>query len=1127
MSMTVGELVATFDVDASGAVTGITQAEAAVAGLQRNVDGTWRDMSGNAVRSGAEIGQALGNGIRVSLDEAIGEMHPQFAVDGDTNPADAEVRALVQRISRLSATIDVNAPVGTVSAELDTIRAELQSLATNHPNITVGANATTALAGLETVRQAVDSLNGRHPQVAVQTNAPAAVAALTAVRLAADRTGASGGPGRLASMLSSVGNSLGSVAADAASTGAQFAAMSGPVSSLVATLVNIVPAAAIATTALLAVAQAAAVIKIGTSGIGSALKAAFAPAQGGGGGAASGASQVANSLQAVRDATVQAAAANHSAEEQVATDERAVTTAQQAAKQAQLDLTAARQQAARDLQDMNNQLTDSVLSQRQATLNLQEAQEQLAQVKATGADADSQQMQEAQLAADQAAQQVKEATLAQQRQTTDTAAANKAGVSGSKGVVDAQAQVVKSQQDIRDSVQQLADAQASMARTAAQGLEAIQKAQQAANTSTAAGAGGVDAYAAAMAKLAPNAQAFVRQVVALGPAWTALKLDVQQRLFAGLATSLKSTASSVLPTLRKELVSSAGALNDMAKGVLSSAKGLADSGVLGTAMHAASTGLHNLSGIPGLVVTAFGQLAAAAGPEFDKITASVGRAAGQIGKALTGAFKDGSLTKAIDDAVQLIGEIITVGKNVGGILMSVFKATSSSGGSFLDVLKTISGALNKAFASPAVQSALKALFGVINDLATTAAPLLMQALGVIAPVLTALGPPAKVLISSLGKMLSPIIKALGPILLAAAGAVGALVTGLAPLLPVIGQVIAGFGPALTPIIKGVTTILQQMAPIVVSLAAALMGMLGPILAQLPTIMTPLVSIITTLTGALLPILTQLITALAPSMATLGKSFGQILVALAPVITQWGVLITDCLQVITPMLPPIIKLIGQLATLMTGQLARQITLVVVPALKLMADVMSGHFKDAGADAKKLMNGIITVVKSIPGVALKALGDIGTALYGAGKGLIEGFLSGIVSKITNVKTTLSDLTNDIPSWKGPASLDAKLLTGNGQLIMGSLIGGIASKVPALHAQLTGITGSIGGMAPGLGALSAGRSGSSMAAAPASSAPIYLTVTLAGTQLGRALVDPIRKTVQDIGGGSVQVAFGTGRR
>ena len=63
---------------------------------------------------------------------------------------------------------------------------------------------------------------------------------------------------------------------------------------LVGTLANIAPAAAVGATAVLSLASAVAAIKIGTSGIGAALKAAFAPAKSGGGGAAKAANQAAD-----------------------------------------------------------------------------------------------------------------------------------------------------------------------------------------------------------------------------------------------------------------------------------------------------------------------------------------------------------------------------------------------------------------------------------------------------------------------------------------------------------------------------------------------------------------------------------------------------------------------------------------------------------------------------------------------------------------------------------------------------------------------------------------------------------------------------------------------------------------
>lgn len=883
--------------------------------------------------------------------------------------------------------------------------------------------------------------------------------------------------GTLNSMLGSLGSALAGAAGQAAQAVGMFGAGAPAAAGLIATLVNIVPAAAIATTALLSVAQAAAAIKIGTSGVGSALKAAFADTASGGGAAAG---------------------ATH----RVADAEMALTAAQRQARQAQQSLNDARRQAARDLQDMNNQLVDGQLAQRQAVLDVTDAHNKLLQDQAAGSGATADQIAQDQLAYDQAVQHLAEQSLATKRLTSDTAAANRAGVAGSQKVKSAQDQVLQSQQALIRSQEALKD-----------------------SMSGGGGGGGVNALAAAMAKLAPNARAFVREVIALKPAWSALKLDVQQHLFAGLAGSLKSTASTLLPTLRRELVSSAGALRDMGLGVLSAAKGLGTSGTLGQAMHSASAGLHNMAGIPGLIVTAFGQLAAAAGPQWEKLTARIGTGAASLGKALGAAFKSGALTEAIDTAVSLIKEIGAIAINVGKILFSVFQATSTSGGGFLGVLKTISGALAGVFASPAIQSGLKALFSTMQALGATAAPLLVQALSVIAPVLTALGAPAKVLIGALGKGLSSIIKALGPVLLAAAGAVGALVDGLAPLLPIIGTIVSDLGPALTPIFSALTANLQQMAPIISQVANNLMAQLGPILKNLPAIITPIMGIFTMLAAKLLPLLLSLLVQEAPALQQLGTSFGQLMVALGPLIAQWGVLMADCLEAILPILPPIITLIAKLAEIASGQLAKQITLIVVPALQLLTDILSGNFKTAGRDAKTLVAGIITVIKGLPGVALKALGAIGTALVGAGKGLIQGFLDGILSKITNVKTTLQDLTNSLTSWKGPASLDARILGPNGALVMQGFMDGISSKVPALRSQLGGLTAGLPGMAGGLG-LAPGSMSRSAPAGGGSMQPFVLSVVMDGHQVAEALVDPLRRVVKNRGRGSVQVAFGTGK-
>ena len=66
------------------------------------------------------------------------------------------------------------------------------------------------------------------------------------------------------------------------------------------------------------------------------------------------------------------------------------------------------------------------------------------------------------------------------------------------------------------------------------------------------------------------------------------------------------------------------------------------------------------------------------------------------------------------------------------------------------------------------------------------------------------------------------------------------------------------------------------------------------------------------------------------------------------------------------------------------------------------------------------------------------------------------------IGKLKDKLSVVTNLIPKHKGPMVVDAKLLTPNGEAIMGGLLRGIQSQVPALERTLGGITNRVPAMA-----------------------------------------------------------------
>lgn len=969
------------------------------------------------------------------VDRSLKGLAGTIRVQADVRPAERDVRAMVRRLNALRVNITCNIPIERAQQQLDEIQQRIRAVSRMRANPSVRIESADTLVALRSIISLIERIDRAHPSVRVDAHTATAEAQLRRLDRAQSDAGRNNSLSRLSTMLGGIGaaassaaGGMGSVAASAGLITAVLGAAIPVVAGLVAVLAQIAPAAAVGVTAALSLGAAFAAIKIGTGGLGSAFKAAFAPAVGGGGAAVNTARQVADAQRALKDATQQAAYANQQAAQETARAERQVADAQKAARQAQADLNAAREQATRDLQDMNESLKDAYIDQEQAILDVRTAQKQLDADQQAGAGDDT--IRQDQINLERAKQRLEEQDIATKRLKEDTDKANKAGVDGSQTMIQARQKVADANQTVADQEQALADARTQQARTAAQGLENIQKASEALAAAGQKAGGGVAKLDNALAKLAPNARAFVQQVIALRGAWTALQQDVQNRLFAGLAASLRTTATAVLPGLRTGLVGTAGALNAMALGAAAAATRMARNGTLGQALAGANTGLRNLKNLPGQVVTALFQIGAAAAPAFDRLTAAAARGATSISGKLEAAFKSGRLEHAIDQAVALIKQIGVIASNVGHILGSIFSAANQSGAGFLNTLTVITGALAKAFDDPAVQAGLHALFQTMSLVARTAGPLLIQALQTIAPVITALAPPVQQVVRLLGGELGRIITALGPVLVTAAQAVGRLLVAMAPLLdvvpvllPPLGTLISALAAGLVPVAVALQPVLMAAAGAIGQLAVAvapLLPVIGQMIASLGPILTPILQIIGQAFVALAPVLAQLGRSLLPPLAkittTLAGAFKQmapvvgkalqqlgsqglmpIVVGLAAVISQlvdqyadqWLNMFQMLLPVIPQLIPVVIQLgqsLGQILlavapllpqiTLLTAQLITRLLPAILPLLPVLARLEIVFLR--------LVTGAITGIV-IPGI--KALVAVAQGLQAALQPMID--------------------------------------------------------------------------------------------------------------------------------------------
>ncbi|NUV65644.1 peptidoglycan DD-metalloendopeptidase family protein [Streptomyces sp. CAI-121] len=844
----------------------------------------------------AKINDAAYKRVEKALDKLTADRFVQIRATLDTRVAANELRGLTQR-QRVRLGVDVDTRVA--ANDLANLTRRRTARITARADTT---GAATALAAL--TRDRVTNVRVRTIGLSALTGSLSSLGSAS---------GSGAGLGRLS-------GGIGSLAAAAVLALPQVAALGSAVAQLG-------PLAAVAAPGVLTLATAFGAIKLGTAGVGDAIKAAFDPAP----------TEAKAAITATRQVeTAQRSLAN--AQRGVADAERNLSQAQRTARQAQQELSAARRQAIRDLEDMNQRLRQGALDQKQAALDIEQAELDLAKTR-SDPTATQLQIQQADLALERARAAAEEQSRQQKRLQADTAAANKAGVAGSDAVVQAQERIRSANEQVADQQRGLVDAH----RAVADATRAVADAQQTAATQT-------TKLDDAISKLSPNARGFVNTLQAMAPAWRAMKLDVQDTLFAGLGSRLQAVGGRILPTVRAGFVGAAGELSTMAKNALTAVSNLEKTGQLKGAFDVIRNGLGNLVQVPGQIVTGLSQLTIAAGPAWDRITAGAGDAMDRVMGKLAQGLENGRLEEAINTALDVAVSFGGVLADLGGIIQNVFGAAAAGGGDFFAIIGAALAEIRRVTALPEVQASLTAIFSAVQAVAGLLAGALGDAIQAVLPVLAALapsvtqvakllGPAVSDLFATLGEALLPVAEALGPVLVVAAQAIIALVKAVSPLLPVLGKLIGDLLPLVTPIFNMLVTVFNALAPVIAQIAAQLGPILTPIIEGLAAVISELAQQFAAqflnLLQQLLPVLPMLI----PAFIQLGQAIGQILLAVAPLLPQLLLLstqfIVELLPALLPLLPPMIAL----STLLTQLAVMVITGIVIPAMTKFIEHMT--------------------------------------------------------------------------------------------------------------------------------------------------------------------------------------------
>lgn len=856
-------------------------------------------------------------------------------------------------------------------------------------NITVRIDLQVDEAALQRVAIALRELRDRRVNVNVNSNASTADSSMKS----------------LSTSIGKVSSGLGSLAIG----GAKFAAIAGAAGAAAGAVGGLVGALAGLGPALAAIGATAVV---GLNGIGDAFSALSDMSAS----AASDASDSADQIASAQDALASAYDGAESAQQ-------SLTDAQANAADAAKAVADAYKTAQERLDGYNESLQAANLDEKEAALNLAEAQQKLAQ----GNFKDPLDRQRAVLAVERAQLNLQKAQEANKKLQDEANDAQQKGidqapevVAAKKAQADADKQVVQAQKGVEQANRAVEAAQRNLTKAQTEGSSSAQK------------------FNEALAKLAPNAQAFVLAYKDIAPVLEESRKAVQDVLFQDLAGQLTDTAKVAIPALTEGMKGVAEQLNGIAQGFFNFTKSATGVQAIKDSFAGAENFLKGLREGTSGFGQALADVAAVAVPAVEGIGKAFGDIGTQVANAFQGAADNGTLTKIfsgfegtlhgvadllgtvtaklLDIGAQVLPSLGPVLTGLADVIAKIAPALGDIGKTFLDSLQPVLPVLGDF-----LNALIKGLEPILPVLST-----LIQSLG---NALIPLIDPLSQVIQIIGTTLADTITALAPAIGPLANAFVSLVNALSPILPLVADLVADIVGALAP---ALSTIFDALAPVIKQLADQLkpvFDQLAPILAQVAQ----------SIANALVDALNQL----APLLPDLVKAWGDLILAIAPFIPQ-------LIDLAVQFLPPLVSILKDLIPLLTD-LINAFTWVVEHVLPYVIDGLTQMTNQWTDTFDKIAGVVHWFTDTLPGLIGGAI-DTVKGYFSAGVDAIGNIWDGLRAKAaTPINFVIDTVLNNglFKAWSG----------------IDSLLGGVLPDAPVIP-KITGYATGGGISGPGTG-------------------------------------------------------------
>jgi len=415
-------------------------------------------------------------------------------------------------------------------------------------------------------------------------------------------------------------------------------------------------------------------------------------------------------------------------------------------KNAYRDLGRSIRDAQRNLEDLNAQLRDAPLDEADAIIRVAEARAEAADK----AQKSGLQQQKDLIALQRAENDLVTTRLRNSRLVTDAAEANAKGVAGADSVREATDRLSKAQDEAATQATKLSDS---------------------------------------LKELSPNAQKFVTTVTGMADEWSAFRMSVQDKLFAGLDEEITRLGQVSLPTLEKGLGGIADALNGNVKAAFKALGSETNQGFFEKIFGDTAKAQEQLSDAFDPFVDSFLRLASNGTGFLPRLTEGLTDLLTRFDNFIVRAEGDGSLDRWTNDGIDALKQLGNSLINVMSIMDSLSEAFTGSGGkSFLQLLEEGSKRLADFLNTDEGQDRLKKFFVETREELAKWKPFLEQLPGLMQNVAAAGQQWANILV--------PILTDIGKLLAGQPALAGAVLTAFLAwkgIFPILKGLYSGIG----------------------------------------------------------------------------------------------------------------------------------------------------------------------------------------------------------------------------------------------------------------------------------------------------------------------------------------------